>query len=247
MELANAPVWDVADTSGAQLSTAILDIITGKVAPAGRLPITQYPAEYISQVPMTEMALRPSDRSPGRTYKWYTGEPVYPLAYGLHYTNFSASLSSKTNASTPNSLNKKHNPSFDISELMRSCNSSSLPRTFIEDCPFTSVNVDIKNTGDTTSYYVTLLFLGGKFGPKPYPNKSLVAYKRVHRITAGATKSVALNLTLGSLSRVDEKGNMVLYPGDYSLMVDIESKLTITLVSVEAKPFLINGRSLRQG
>lgn len=49
----------------------------------------------------------------------------------------------------------------------------------------------------------------------------------MHGITAGAIKYVELNLTLGSLSRVDEKGNMVLYPGDYSLMVDVESKLTI--------------------
>ncbi|KFY00618.1 hypothetical protein O988_03192 [Pseudogymnoascus sp. VKM F-3808] len=216
----NAILW--AGYPGQSGGTAIFDIITGIVAPAGRLPITQYPAEYVSQVPMTEMALRPSGRSPGRTYKWYNGEPVYPFAYGLHYTSFNASLP-KANASTPNSLNKRYN----IADLVKSCNSSSSPRTFIEDCPFTTVNVDIENTGAIASDYVTLLFLGGKFGPKPYPNKSLVAYKRAHNITAGATKSVALNLTLGSLARVDKNGNMVLYPGDYSLMVDIESKLTI--------------------
>ena len=127
----NAILW--AGYPGQSGGTAIFDIITGKVAPAGRLPITQYSAEYVSQVPMTEITLRPSDRSPGRTYKWYTGEPVYPFAYGLHYTSFHASMSSKSNASTANSLNRKDGPSFNIAELMKSCDSSSSPRTFIED------------------------------------------------------------------------------------------------------------------
>lgn len=49
--------------------TALVNVITGKTAPAGRLPTTQYPADYIKQVSMTDMALRPDPNSPGRTYK----------------------------------------------------------------------------------------------------------------------------------------------------------------------------------
>lgn len=47
---------------------ALIDTITGKNAPAGRLPTTQYPANYIAQVPMTDMSLRPNATSgnPGR-------------------------------------------------------------------------------------------------------------------------------------------------------------------------------------
>lgn len=68
--------------------TAVLDVLSGAKAPAGRLPITQYPGNYTAAVPMTDMGLRPSSKSPGRTYKWY-GTPVQEFGFGLHYTNFS--------------------------------------------------------------------------------------------------------------------------------------------------------------
>lgn len=48
--------------------TALVNIITGKTSPAGRLATTQYPADYIQQVSMTDMALRPGPNSAGRTY-----------------------------------------------------------------------------------------------------------------------------------------------------------------------------------
>jgi len=54
---------------------AIADVVFGKVAPSGRLVAGQYPADYVNQVPMTDMNLRPSNGStnstnPGRTYQW---------------------------------------------------------------------------------------------------------------------------------------------------------------------------------
>ncbi len=33
--------------------------------------------------------MRPSSTSPGRTYKFYTGQPIFEFGYGLSYTNFS--------------------------------------------------------------------------------------------------------------------------------------------------------------
>lgn len=43
--------------------TALINTIMGKNAPAGRLPVTQYPADYVNQVPMTDMSLRPNSSS----------------------------------------------------------------------------------------------------------------------------------------------------------------------------------------
>jgi beta-D-xylosidase 4 len=185
---------------------AIMDIITGKVAPAGRLPQTQYPASYNHEVPMTDMTLRPGPNNPGRTYRWYNGTAVFEFGHGLHYTSFSASITSPMRKS------------YAIPDLIASCGNSS---NFLR-CPFTSLplQVEVTNTGNTTSDYVTLAYVSGSFGPLPHPKKSLVAYQRLFSLPSRGYGTAKLNLTLSSLARVDKKGNTVLYPGNYSLLVD---------------------------
>jgi beta-D-xylosidase 4 len=200
---------------------ALFDIIIGKAAPAGRLPITQYPASYVSEVPMTDMSLRPSPRSPGRTYKWYTGKPVFEFGHGLHYTNFSASIvPSKSSTGTSEGLSS----SYAIADLISMCkNTINTPTSsvkYMDKCTFGKLPVSVKNTGKITSDFVTLAFLAGSFGPKPYPKKSLVAYTRLIGIAGGSSKIANLNMTLGNLARVDMNGNKVLYPGDYSIVID---------------------------
>lgn len=157
---------------------------------------------------MTDMTLRPNETtgSPGRTYMWYTGKPVYPFGYGIHYTNFSVAVSNSTSSS-----------SYSISSLMSSCTESYKDR-----CTFKTFDVDVKNIGSVTSDYVTLGFLAGTHGPAPYPQKRLVAYQRLHNVTCGGMQTASLNLTLGSLARVDDMGNKVLYPGDYALLIDTQ-------------------------
>ncbi|KAI3394356.1 hypothetical protein diail_2866 [Diaporthe ilicicola] len=190
---------------------ALLDVITGKQAPAGRLPVTQYPASYIASVPMTDMALRPDSGTsfPGRTYRWYDGDAVFGFGFGLHYTTFTAEASLSGSQS-----------SFDIGSLTSNCTAE-----YLDLCPFASVATSITNTGNVTSDYGALLFLKGEFGPAPYPLKTLVSYGRAHNISASDSAQLTLNLTLGSLSRVDENGNRVLYPGSYSLLLDVEPGL----------------------
>jgi len=77
----SAIIW--AGYPGQSGGTAVLDVIRGKTAPAGRLPVTQYPAKYTDQIPLTSMALRPTAGQPGRTYRWYS-DAVLPFGYGLH-------------------------------------------------------------------------------------------------------------------------------------------------------------------
>lgn len=69
---------------GQEGGTAVADVLFGDYNPAGRLPVTYY--KSVEQLPpfeeydMTE-----------RTYKYFTGEPLYPFGYGLSYTTFSYS------------------------------------------------------------------------------------------------------------------------------------------------------------
>jgi beta-D-xylosidase 4 len=182
---------------------AIVDILTGKAAPAGRLPQTQYPSSYISEVAMTDMALRPGKNNPGRTYKWYNGSAVFEFGHGLHYTNFSANISSGLQQT------------YSISDLTSNCT-----QTYKDQCTFASVQVNVNNMGNTTSDYVALGYIAGNHGPAPVPKKTLVGYQRLFSVAGGSSSTAMLNLTLASLARVDEMGNKVLYPGEYSLLID---------------------------
>ncbi|WP_448664205.1 glycoside hydrolase family 3 C-terminal domain-containing protein [Sphingomonas sp. CJ20] len=61
---------------------AIANVLSGKVNPAGRLPLTFY--KSIDDLPpFGDYAMT------GRTYRYFTGTPVYPFGYGLSYTSFS--------------------------------------------------------------------------------------------------------------------------------------------------------------
>ncbi len=61
--------------------TAIADVIFGDYNPGGRLPVTFY--KSVDDLPSFE------DYSmKNRTYRYFTGVPLYPFGYGLSYTSF---------------------------------------------------------------------------------------------------------------------------------------------------------------
>jgi beta-glucosidase len=67
---------------GEEGGTALADVLFGDYNPAGRLPVTFY--KSVEQLPSF------SDyRMAGRTYRFFTGEPLYPFGFGLSYTSFS--------------------------------------------------------------------------------------------------------------------------------------------------------------
>lgn len=72
--------------------TAVGDIVSGKVSPSGRLPITFY--KSTAQLPdFLDYNMK------GRTYRYMTEAPLYPFGYGLSYADISygkAKLSSKS-------------------------------------------------------------------------------------------------------------------------------------------------------
>jgi beta-glucosidase len=69
---------------GEEGGTAVAQTLSGRNNPAGRLPVTFY--KDVSQLPPFE------DYSmKGRTYRYFTGTPLYPFGYGLSYTKFSYS------------------------------------------------------------------------------------------------------------------------------------------------------------
>lgn len=65
--------------------TALADMLFGDVNPSGVLPYTVYPANFTSLVKMSDMDMR---AGPGRTYRFYTGKPLWPFGFGMSYTTF---------------------------------------------------------------------------------------------------------------------------------------------------------------
>jgi beta-glucosidase len=69
---------------GEEGGTAVAETLSGKNNPAGRLPVTFY--KSADQLPPFEdYAMK------GRTYRYFTGTPLYPFGYGISYTKFSYS------------------------------------------------------------------------------------------------------------------------------------------------------------
>ncbi len=60
---------------------AIADILTGKANPSGRLPVTFYASDN-QLPPFSDYSMK------GRTYRYFSGAPLYPFGYGLSYTTF---------------------------------------------------------------------------------------------------------------------------------------------------------------
>ena len=78
---ANLPAVLVAWYPGQQGGNAIADVLFGKVNPSGRLPVTFYKS-VADLPPFADYAMK------NRTYRYFTGEPLYAFGYGLSYTRF---------------------------------------------------------------------------------------------------------------------------------------------------------------
>jgi len=76
-----APAVLAAWYGGEEAGTAIAETLAGVNNPAGRLPVTFY--KGVEQLPPFE------DYSmKGRTYRYFTGEPLWGFGYGLSYSKF---------------------------------------------------------------------------------------------------------------------------------------------------------------
>jgi len=76
---------------GEEGGTAVAQTLSGANNPAGRLPVTFY--KDVNQLPpFDDYSMK------GRTYRYFTGAPLYPFGYGLSYTSFAYSgLKTPTN------------------------------------------------------------------------------------------------------------------------------------------------------
>lgn len=182
----------------------------------GKLPYTVYQPDYINEVSLADMvhfascslskpwmsflvltdlvALQDMTKPPGRTYRYYTGVPLYPFGYGLSYTNFSLEQVQEG----PLRLN-----------------------TYSEDQSAT-ISVKVTNIGNRAGDEVVFAFMS-RVAPAPSPTdpsaiKQLFGFERV-TLEPGASTLVTFSPTLRDVATVREDGAMVVSESVHRLSV----------------------------
>ena len=184
---------------------ALAEVLFGRYSPAGKLPATWYPANYVDLVPMTDQSMRPSPTNPGRTYKFYTGDAVFPFGYGLTYSTFTYGVLPDQTASV-----------YQIKDL-------SANARLDDRLTDVSLTVNVTNTGKLASEVVVLAYVSSSVSPAGVspPIKELFDYARP-MLAPGESIVLVFGLSYRVLAHVDQDGHQWLLPGQYKLAVNNE-------------------------
>lgn len=162
----------------------------------GKLPWTIYTSDFIDTVKMSNMDMVPDGKTfEGRTYKYYTGSPIYPAFYGLSLTKFTLSDASAQQqqqqmmTTTKYSIVVKNVGAVTGDEVV--CAFFTPPKTTL--------------AGFTNTAHL---------------KRQLWGFERVH-LAPGASATVTFTLDLAvQLRVVSDAGDYVTLSGDWSLVFD---------------------------
>ncbi|XP_065860356.1 probable beta-D-xylosidase 2 [Euphorbia lathyris] len=202
---------------------AIADVLFGTTNPGGKLPMTWYPQEYLTNLPMTEMSMRsnPSTNYPGRTYRFYKDKPVYPFGYGITYTTFTHKIATApTLISVPLDGHRRGNATLSrkaIRVTHTRCNNLRL-----------GIEVDIKNVGSKDGSHTLLVYSAPPEGNKWAPHRQLVGFEKV-QVAAGKEERVGVNIHVCKhMSVVDRSGIRRIPMGQHSLHIgDVKHSISL--------------------
>lgn len=190
-------VW-YAGFLGGSGAPALVDLIFGDAAPAGRLSQTFYAASFVDAVSMFEMGMRPGPSAfppgttPGRTNRFYTGSAVLPFGAGLSYTTWA------TVPAGPAVVSLASTRAF----LRSNAAHGAIYASRAAEPVAATYTVNVTNTGAVDSDYVVLGFLvPPSAGVGGAPLQQLFGFERVH-VRAGATVTVWLGVGARDLTRV---------------------------------------------
>jgi len=236
---ANVPAILEAFYPGERGGQGVADVLFGDYNPGGRLPYTVYPADYVNQLPMTNMDMT---AYPGRTYKYYQGQPIWKFGDGLSYTTFSYSVEARatySKESTSTSTTIKGNrivavegeESVDSVPHPDSPGSAVLPSLRVSRSLAIDFRVNVTNTGSKAGSDVVLAFVT----PPPNPDspiRRLFGFERVF-LQPGETTQVFFSTSPTELAIADSYGHRYLHPGAYKIEFGDREKVEMTLRGTE--------------
>ncbi|EDQ84789.1 uncharacterized protein MONBRDRAFT_39142 [Monosiga brevicollis MX1] len=197
----------VAFAPGVHGGQAVAETIFGANNPGGKLPVTMYASDYVNDVDFLNMSMQAvavlhlmnvngerDDTGPGRSYKYYTGEPLYPFAYGLSYTTFNLSWSPAP-------------PMTTFTSTLRS----------------TTYTATVTNTGSVGGDEVVFAFYKPKSESlktlpvgNPVPIKEIFGFQRV-ALGPGQSTQVTFELNAETLAQVTLDGHRELHSGEFEI------------------------------
>ncbi|EEF43058.1 beta-D-xylosidase 1 [Ricinus communis] len=209
---------------------AIADVLFGTTNPGGKLPMTWYPQGYLAKVPMTNMGMRPDPATgyPGRTYRFYKGNVVFPFGHGMSYTSFSHSL---TQAPKEVSL-----PITNLYALNTTISSKAIRVSHINCQTSLGIDINVKNTGTMDGTHTLLVFSSPPSGEKESSNKQLIGFEKVD-LVAGSQIQVKIDIHVCKhLSAVDRFGIRRIPIGDHHIYIgDLKHSISLQANMEEAK------------
>ena len=221
--------------AGQEGGNSVADVLTGKVSPSGKLPMT-WPVKLedhasTKNFPRAEDfelnidVFMGKEQGDGSTrefwdytnynegifvgYRWFDKEALevsYPFGYGLSYTSFEYS-----NA------------------------------TVAAENGVVTVSVDVKNNGAAEAKEVVEVYATAPGLDMNKPAKELRAYAKTNSLKAGESQTVTMTFAEADLASYDEsKSAWVVEAGDYKILVgassrDIRATLDLTVAGSETK------------
>lgn len=205
-----AIVW--AWFNGMEGGNALVDVLSGKVNPSGKMPFTtpvsldQSPAHALGNFPGRDLKVNyEEDILVG--YRWFDtkGLPVvYPFGYGLSYTTF--------NYSNLNTDKKTYDQA------------DTIQATFT-----------LTNTGDREGAEVSQLYVSDPVCSVMRPVKELKGFKKVF-LKPGESRRITLDIPVSSLAFYSEaQSQFVVEPGEFILQLGASASDIKQRISVEVK------------
>jgi len=155
----------------------------------GKLPLTIYPAGYVAEVEMDDYSMT---KAPGRTYRYYTGEPLFPFGFGLSLTTFTSKCSGGETT--------KNDDDADEESFRFTCTVANTGKMDGEEVilAYTKPSADLRKRLERTH---------------PVPLKSLAAFERV-RVAAGQVETVDIAVPKSAFGLVNNGGERVFWTDD---------------------------------
>lgn len=175
---------------GSEAGHALLDVLSGRIGPVGRTPMSWPRA--LGQVPIffgQRQGGRPADPKDFFTSKYLDvpNEPLYPFGHGLSYTRFR-------------------------------CSNLRLGAPTVRIADSLEVQVDVSNEGDCAGEETLFLFMRDPIAAIARPVLELRGWTRI-ALAAGESSTASLRLAASDLGQLGAAPQRGLEPGEIELLV----------------------------